>query len=107
MSRTGGVKAISFAPGSSLQSGGVVTVRGSFAQKGFGASFRPTLNSFVERKEYNNRNHENSQLGIARGTIESAYEKLIDAQLVVSSKATHVVERPTVAVLSETRSDAS
>src|ERR1700754_2549197 len=37
-----------------------------------------------------------AQLGVARGTVRSAYERLIDAQLIVSSRAagTHVAARP-------------
>lgn len=37
-----------------------------------------------------------AQLGVARGTVRSAYEKLFDAQLIVASRATgtHVAERP-------------
>ncbi|TXH32777.1 MAG: PLP-dependent aminotransferase family protein [Rhodospirillaceae bacterium] len=44
-----------------------------------------------------------AQLGVARGTVRSAYEKLIDAQLIVSSRSsgTHVAERPSVAALPE------
>src|ERR1700754_4599673 len=44
-----------------------------------------------------------AQLGVARGTVRSAYEKLIDAQLIVSSRAsgTHVAERPSIRVLPE------
>ena len=49
-----------------------------------------------------------AQLGVARGTVRSAYEKLLDAQLVVSSKSTgtRVAERPAPAVLPETHADA-
>jgi len=37
-----------------------------------------------------------AQLGVARGTVRAAYERLQDAQLIVSSRATgtHVVDRP-------------
>src|SRR5438045_3850390 len=37
-----------------------------------------------------------AQLGVARGTVRSAYEKLVDAQLVVASRAagTRVADRP-------------
>src|SRR3954466_11039865 len=37
-----------------------------------------------------------AQLGVARGTVRSAYEKLLDAQLVVASRAagTRVADRP-------------
>jgi GntR family transcriptional regulator/MocR family aminotransferase len=44
-----------------------------------------------------------AQLGVARGTVRSAYEKLIDAQLIVSSRAngTHVAERPSIRALPE------
>src|SRR5690348_1491166 len=41
-----------------------------------------------------------AQLGVARGTVRSAYEKLLDAQLVVASRATgtRVADRPPTAV---------
>lgn len=41
-----------------------------------------------------------AQLGVARGTVRSAYEKLSAAQLIVASRAagTHVAERPPLAV---------
>ncbi|MDY0883645.1 PLP-dependent aminotransferase family protein [Dongia soli] len=44
-----------------------------------------------------------AQLGVARGTVRSAYEKLIDAQLIVSSRAsgTYVAERPSIVALPE------
>src|SRR5262245_22381226 len=50
-----------------------------------------------------------AQLGVARGTVRSAYEKLIDAQLVVSSRSagTRVAERPAPIVLPETKLDPS
>ena len=37
-----------------------------------------------------------AQLGVARGTVRAAYEKLSAAQLIVASRATgtHVAERP-------------
>jgi len=40
-----------------------------------------------------------AQLGVARGTVRSAYEMLSDAQLIVSSRAkgTHVADRPRAA----------
>src|SRR3954471_16062138 len=40
------------------------------------------------------------QLGVARGTVRSAYEKLSAAQLIVASRATgtHVAARPSIAV---------
>jgi GntR family transcriptional regulator/MocR family aminotransferase len=43
------------------------------------------------------------QLGVARGTVRAAYEKLSDAQLVVSSgsRGTHVAGRPSVAAAPE------
>ena len=39
-----------------------------------------------------------AQLGVARGTVRSAYEKLSAAQLIVASRATgtHVADRPAV-----------
>src|ERR1700710_2453837 len=39
-----------------------------------------------------------AQLGVARGTVRTAYDKLSAAQLIVSSRAagTHVAERPSV-----------
>ncbi|MGF6233877.1 GntR family transcriptional regulator/MocR family aminotransferase [Inquilinus ginsengisoli] len=41
-----------------------------------------------------------AQLGVARGTVRSAYEKLSAAQLIVASRAagTHVADRPPLAV---------
>src|SRR5689334_18230254 len=41
-----------------------------------------------------------AQLGVARGTVRSAYERLASAQLIVASRAagTHVAERPTPAI---------
>ena len=44
-----------------------------------------------------------AQLGIARGTVRAAYEKLSAAQLIVASRAagTHVAERPRAVVRSE------
>ena len=41
-----------------------------------------------------------TQLGVARGTVRSAYEKLSAAQLIVASRATgtHVAARPSIAV---------
>ena len=41
-----------------------------------------------------------AQLGVARGTVRSAYEKLSAAQLIVASRATgtHVADRPSVIV---------
>src|SRR6476646_2419653 len=40
-----------------------------------------------------------AQLGVARGTVRSAYEKLSAAQLIVASRAsgTHVAARPSIA----------
>lgn len=35
-----------------------------------------------------------AQLGVARGTVRAAYERLLDAQLIVSSRATRVANRP-------------
>lgn len=48
-----------------------------------------------------------AQLGVARGTVRSAYEKLADAQLIVASRAagTRVADRPPVAVQPETPPD--
>src|ERR1700744_1034830 len=39
-----------------------------------------------------------AQLGVARGTVRTAYERLIDAQLIVSSTpgGTRVTERPVI-----------
>ena len=50
-----------------------------------------------------------AQLGVARGTVRSAYEKLTDAQLIVSSRSagTRVAERSTPAALPEKNSDPS
>jgi GntR family transcriptional regulator/MocR family aminotransferase len=50
-----------------------------------------------------------AQLGVARGTVRSAYERLTDAQLIVSSRSagTRVAERLTPAMLPETRSNPS
>jgi GntR family transcriptional regulator/MocR family aminotransferase len=44
-----------------------------------------------------------AQLGVARGTVRSAYEKLSSAQLIVASRATgtHVADRPSFAVRQE------
>jgi regulatory GntR family protein len=44
-----------------------------------------------------------AQLGVARGTVRSAYEKLAAAQLIVASRAagTHVAERPRAVIRSE------
>src|ERR1700742_1264989 len=44
-----------------------------------------------------------AQLGVARGTVRSAYEKLSSAQLIVASRATgtHVADRPPLAVRRE------
>jgi GntR family transcriptional regulator / MocR family aminotransferase len=41
-----------------------------------------------------------AQLGVARGTVRSAYEKLSAARLIVASRATgtHVAARPSIAV---------
>jgi GntR family transcriptional regulator / MocR family aminotransferase len=41
-----------------------------------------------------------AQLGVARGTVRSAYERLASAQLIVASRAagTHVAERPSPAI---------
>ncbi|MDX4956546.1 MocR-like pyridoxine biosynthesis transcription factor PdxR [Delftia acidovorans] len=48
-----------------------------------------------------------SQLGVSRGTVKAAYERLVDGQLVVSSRAagTRVAERPLRAVIREERPD--
>jgi GntR family transcriptional regulator/MocR family aminotransferase len=48
-----------------------------------------------------------AQLGVARGTVRSAYEKLSSAQLIVASRATgtHVVDRPSFAVRQEEAPD--
>jgi GntR family transcriptional regulator / MocR family aminotransferase len=44
-----------------------------------------------------------TQLGVARGTVRSAYERLSSAQLIVASRAagTHVADRPSVVVRRE------
>jgi GntR family transcriptional regulator/MocR family aminotransferase len=44
-----------------------------------------------------------AQLGVARGTVRSAYEKLSAAQLIVASRATgtHVADRPSITVRQE------
>lgn len=44
-----------------------------------------------------------AQLGVARGTVRSAYEKLLAAQLIVASRATgtHVADRPRTAARQE------
>ncbi len=44
-----------------------------------------------------------AQLGVARGTVRAAYEKLAAAQLIVASRAngTHVAERPRAVIRSE------
>src|SRR5882724_3651614 len=44
-----------------------------------------------------------AQLGVARGTVRAAYEKLSAAQLIVASRATgtHVAERPRAVTRSE------
>jgi GntR family transcriptional regulator / MocR family aminotransferase len=41
-----------------------------------------------------------AQLGVARGSVRSAYEKLAAAQLIVASRATgtHVAARPSIAI---------
>src|SRR3954449_12720177 len=41
-----------------------------------------------------------AQLGVARGTVRLAYEKLVDAQLVIASRATgtRVADRPSTDV---------
>ena len=48
-----------------------------------------------------------AQLGVARGTVRSAYEKLSAAQLIVASRATgtHVADRPSVTVRQEEAPD--
>jgi GntR family transcriptional regulator/MocR family aminotransferase len=48
-----------------------------------------------------------AQLGVARGTVRSAYEKLSSAQLIVASRAagTRVVDRPSIAVRQEQAPD--
>ena len=48
-----------------------------------------------------------AQLGVARGTVRSAYEKLSAAQLIVASRATgtHVADRPSIAVRQEEAPD--
>src|SRR6201990_1742321 len=48
-----------------------------------------------------------AQLGVARGTVRSAYEKLSSAQLIVASRAagTHVADRPSLAVRQEEAPD--
>jgi GntR family transcriptional regulator / MocR family aminotransferase len=48
-----------------------------------------------------------AQLGVARGTVRSAYEKLSAAQLIVASRAagTHVADRPSIAVRQEETAD--
>ncbi len=48
-----------------------------------------------------------AQLGVARGTVRSAYEKLAAAQLIVASRAagTHVADRPPLAVRQEAPPD--
>jgi len=48
-----------------------------------------------------------TQLGVARGTVRSAYERLSSAQLIVASRATgtHVADRPSFAVLRERAPD--
>lgn len=45
-----------------------------------------------------------AQLGVARGTVRLAYEKLTDAQLIVSSRTngTHVADRPASVLLQDT-----
>jgi GntR family transcriptional regulator / MocR family aminotransferase len=49
-----------------------------------------------------------AQLGVARGTVRTAYEKLAAAQLIIPSRATgtRVAQRPSTAVKSEAPSDA-
>src|ERR1700742_2726873 len=44
-----------------------------------------------------------AQLGVARGTVRAAYERLQDAQLIVSTKSggTRVAERPAKAAAAE------
>src|SRR5262245_18851461 len=48
-----------------------------------------------------------AQLGVARGTVRSAYERLSAAQLIVASRAagTHVAERPSITVRQEEAPD--
>ncbi|WP_271612570.1 aminotransferase-like domain-containing protein [Bradyrhizobium sp. CCBAU 21362] len=48
-----------------------------------------------------------AQLGVARGTVRSAYEKLSAAQLIVASRAagTHVADRPSIAARQEETAD--
>lgn len=48
-----------------------------------------------------------AQLGVARGTVRSAYEKLSSAQLIVAARATgtHVVDRPSFPVRQDTPPD--
>jgi GntR family transcriptional regulator / MocR family aminotransferase len=48
-----------------------------------------------------------AQLGVARGTVRAAYERLSSAQLIVASRATgtHVADRPSFAVLQEEAPD--
>jgi GntR family transcriptional regulator/MocR family aminotransferase len=48
-----------------------------------------------------------AQLGVARGTVRAAYEKLSAAQLIVASRATgtHVADRPSVSVRAEEAPD--
>lgn len=48
-----------------------------------------------------------AQLGVARGTVRLAYERLSDAQLIVASRAagTRVADRPAAAPAAEERSD--
>ena len=48
-----------------------------------------------------------AQLGVARGTVRSAYEKLSAAQLIVASRSTgtHVADRPSIAVRQEETPD--
>src|ERR1700710_3338409 len=48
-----------------------------------------------------------AQLGVARGTVRAAYERLSSAQLIVASRAagTHVADRPAVAVGQEEAPD--
>lgn len=48
-----------------------------------------------------------AQLGVARGTVRSAYQKLSSAQLIVASRATgtHVADRPSLAARQEQAPD--
>ena len=48
-----------------------------------------------------------AQLGVARGTVRTAYEKLSAAQLIVASRATgtHVADRPSVTARQEETPD--